>query len=237
MSTSTIHLAPEHLHSQSLYWVDQAKQFIVCDGASWQAAGEHLLRIKALMKEADDAFDPIISKAHAAHKEALAQKARITAPLTDAQLIIKLAMSRYETEQRRLIEAEERRLRVEAERKAEEEREAQILEAESQGATTEEVAVLAAEPLRVAPVMLAPPVPKVSGISTRQCWKAQVTNLLALVQHIAKNPHHLSLVTPNQVAINAMVRGLTSGVNIPGIKVWQESSIAASSGRRGSSAQ
>ena len=208
-------------------WIGLAEALKVVDALSYEIAGTHLHAIKALQGEADATFDPIISKAHQAHAEALKQKRRITDPLTRAESLLKRNMGSYIQEQQRKQREEERRLREEAERVAAEAREVEIEEAEATGATTEEVAAIIQAPLRVAPVVTAPATPRMQGISSRENWKAEVTNLLALIKFVAANPQFANLLQPNTVAIGGMARSMRSAMNIPGIKVWSESNIAA----------
>lgn len=73
--------------------------------------------IKALKREMDDTFDGIIAKAHAAHKEAVAQKKRHYEPLEAAERQIKQKMGVYLDEQDRIRREEEARARAEEERK------------------------------------------------------------------------------------------------------------------------
>jgi hypothetical protein len=118
-----------------------------------------------------------------------------------------------------------RRLRAEAERLAAENREAEIEEAEAAGATQEEVAVLAQAPLQVAPVMRSA-APKMAGISQRELWRGEVTDLYALVRFVAENRQYLNLIQANTAAVGAMARTLRSAMNIPGVRVLREANIA-----------
>jgi uncharacterized protein YhaN len=156
------------------------------------------------------------------------------------------ALRRQQAEQ----EAEAKRLREAAELAAMEAREREIEKAEAAGASTDEVAalvetplaveevftetivaeeILALEtaPLRVAPVFVAPTVPKVSGIGSSQVWKFEVTNKAALDKYIAANPRYSNLTVPSPTAIGGLARALKSAMNIPGIRVWQETNISA----------
>src|SRR5690348_1541007 len=54
---------------QALTWPDRARALKVSTSESYIEAGELLKGIKALRKEVDATFDPIIGKAHEAHKE------------------------------------------------------------------------------------------------------------------------------------------------------------------------
>lgn len=129
----------EEVETKALSIVDQAKAVVVTDAKTYTAAGMMWKAIKDMMKEVDDTFDGIIKKAHEAHKEAIAKKAKYYQPLDLASRQVKKLMSDYDLEQERIRRAEEERLaaiaraeeearrkaeqeRLEAERKAEEDR-------------------------------------------------------------------------------------------------------------------
>ncbi|MBL7685943.1 MAG: hypothetical protein JNK65_07925 [Deltaproteobacteria bacterium] len=74
---------------------DQARSILVTDDKSYAAAGEILLKIKDFQKEIDSSYDPIITRAYDLHKESIAQKKRVEAPLLEAEAILKPKMSEY----------------------------------------------------------------------------------------------------------------------------------------------
>jgi len=53
---------------------DQAQMLVIVTDADLGVAGELLTGIKRIRKEINGTFDPIIKKAHEAHKEAVSQK-------------------------------------------------------------------------------------------------------------------------------------------------------------------
>lgn len=222
---AVIELETKQLSRQTAFWVDLAEHTEIIDQPSVELAAGHLQAIAELQGEAAKTFDPIISKAHAAHKEALMQKKRITTPLDEAETIIKRKLGVYTQEQQRLRFEAERLERERAEREAAIQREHEIEAAEALGASVEEIAVIAEAPLQRRPVLVAAQ-PKVAGISTRELWKAEVTDLAALVKYISTRPELSNLLTPNLPAINALARSLRSALNIPGVKVYNEASIA-----------
>jgi len=111
------------VETKALSIVDQAKAVKVVDAGSYTVAGLLWKSIKDMMKEVADTFDPIIEKAHASHKEALAQKAKFYAPLEAAYRSVKGLMSTYDAEQERIRLAEQ--VRLDAIQKAKEEKERQ----------------------------------------------------------------------------------------------------------------
>jgi hypothetical protein len=231
----------------------EANAIVVRDQPSLDRAGDMLKTIKATRAEIDATFDPIISKAWASHKEAVAQKKRVDAPFVEAERVLKLGIGGYLTEQERLRQAEELRLREEADRaqreaeaetrrlqaEAEclhaEEIERQIEEAEAEGASRAVIEHLASQPapvVAVEPVFMPAPVvastvTPVQGISAREIWSAEVTDIVALAAHIAANPQYRNLIAPNMTALNQLARSLKSAMRIPGVKAVSTSNIAA----------
>ena len=210
------------VETKALTIVDQAKAVKVTDAQSYIVAGALWKAIKDMMKEVADTFDPIIEKAHASHKEALAQKAKFYAPLEAAYRSVKGLMSTYDADQERLRLAEQHRLE-EIARKAEEERLLQEAiaaeeEAKRNGATKEEAkqeaAAILSEPVYVAPIVLPKAVPKMQGgpvYSTR--WDFEVTDL-------GKIPREF--MAPDLVKIRQIVTALKDQTNIPGIRAFSK---------------
>lgn len=211
-------------------WPDRARAIVIADDRTFIAAGELVNEIKSLRKEIDSTFDPIIQKAHEAHREALAQKKRHEAPLAEAELIIKKSLNVYRTEQERKADDERRRLEDEARKREEERRleEAQELQDAGDIQAAEEVI---SEPIAPPPVRVAPPTPKVAGVQFRETWTFAVENLHQLVQHVAAHPEDLNLLQANTTAIRQMVNARKTACRIPGVRVWSEKNVAAG-GRR-----
>jgi hypothetical protein len=215
----------KQLSRETAYWIELADHVEIIDQPSVEMAAGHLQAIAGLQSEAAKIFDPIISKAHAAHKEALTQKKNVCAPLDKAEQIIKAKLSAYTQEQQRIRLAEERRLREEAEREAALEREREIEAAEALGASADEVQTLVEAPLVRRPVVLAP-APKQTGFTARETWKAEVTDLSALIKYVSSRPELSNLVMANMPAINALARSMRGAFAIPGVRVYNESNIA-----------
>lgn len=154
-----------------------------------------------------------------------------------------------EAEQRRLAE-EQRRAHEEADRKAAEARKAgdeaaareaeeaayaKARQADIEAQAAAEASQAAAEALEladIAPVSL-PTVeqPKASGISTRQTWKAEVTNLHALITAAADrlrdgDPTLAALLVVDTKALGQMAKALKGQARIPGVRVYADESMA-----------
>ncbi len=219
---------------------DEARACIVRDDEANVAAAEFLRHtIKAALKQADEAFDPIIRANHAAHKLAVAQKAGAVAPLLEAERIVKAAMGAYAQrlleeqraelrraeEAQRAAAAEQRRLQAEQQQRAEEARLAEAVRLADAGKPAAADALLAA-PVVVEPVVAAPvyakyiPPPKAAGISTKMVWKFSIADPKAVAREYC---------VPNEVAIRALVaaHGAAAAALVGGIEVWEEPVVSA----------
>lgn len=195
-------------------WPEKARAIKITGPAEYAEAGEMLKGIKVLRREVDAAFDPIIQKAHAAHKEAIAQKSKVEAPLTEADTILRRGLAVYTQEEERKRRAEEARLR-ELARKAEEERmlaEAQMLADMGQH---EQAEAVLSEPVFAAPVVLPKETPKVAGVFHREDWKFRIVNA-ALIPR--------GYLIPDEKSIGAVVRASQGKIQIPGIEAYCEKS-------------
>lgn len=167
--------------------------------------------------------------------------------LAQAEKIIKNKMLDYTTEQERIAAAERARVeaavRVERERLAREAAEAEA-KAQAEAAAliaagnTEKAAevqaaaaIEAASMTATAEVMTAPviaaPVAKVAGVSTRSVWKAEVTNKAALVAWVSANPQFLNLLDVNASALNQMAKAMQDTMQIDGVRAFEEKSLAS----------
>lgn len=66
----------------------------------------------------------------------------------------------------------------------------------------------------------------VAGLSTRQTYKAECVDKLALVQFVAANPAFLHLVQADSRALDSQAKAMRDQFNIPGCRVRVDRSIA-----------
>jgi len=188
---------------------DRATFISVHSQATLDRANEFLKTIKAFQKQLDDFFDENIKRLHKAHKEAKAQKSQFEEPLNRAEGIVKEEIKKY------LVEQDE--IRKEAEEKARQEKENKFEEArELEKAGDKE----GAEEIRERETALAtplPPVIKADGTHLRKHWTWQVTD-------IDKVPKEYFVL--DALKINSIVRTMKGKTNIPGIRAFQESTVA-----------
>lgn len=219
---------------------DQAKMIIVRDQGTLAKANDFFLTIKGLRKKIADTFNPIIQKAHEAHKEALNQKALIEAPLILAEKYLNGQVTDYTREQNRIREEEERRLREqaikeEAERraKAEVEQLAKAAELEALGekeaaeALMQEAIEEKEKPIEVYVPPPGTPKIKLNGATVKTYWHAEVIDLLALCKAIVEGKQPLAYIKPDMPTLNTIAGRLQKELSIPGVKAVSTSSVAA----------
>lgn len=206
----------EVIQQKTLTVPEQAKLIQVTDAPTYERAGEVLGQVKILRKEIDSYFDPIISRANAAHKEACAQKRRADEPLAQAEAMLKPQMIGYINEQKRKAEEEERRQREEARKKAEQEQLEAAMQAEAEG-DKEAAEAIIQEPVYVPPVQVKAEIPRVSGFSIREQWVFEIMDE-------KKIPREYLIV--DEVSIGKIVRAMKDKTAIPGIRAYNASSAA-----------
>jgi hypothetical protein len=194
---------------KALTWPDRARATVVDTDDAYVAAAELLKGIKALLDEADQAFDPIIKDAERAVATAKAKKADVRTPLIQAERIIKdhlvdykeLKARRAREQQRR--REEEERLRADAEALER----AAALEKEGKGwgdvGLVQQAEQIVEEQIQApAPsVPVVPPrPPRVAGIVHRMTWTGSCVDLRAFVAHCAAHPEHAHALRLREVA-------------------------------------
>lgn len=166
--------------------------------------------------------------------------------LGKAERLLRDGVNTYQTKKQR--EAEAARHRAEAQARAEREeaarkaREAQqeadrlakegadaeaLQRAQQQAEEAQEQAEVAAVAPPPMPVVAEPA--KVSGISSRETWKFEVVDLVALVKAAAERPELLGYLQADEKAIGSTVRGMKGRTQIPGVRAYSEQTTAVRS--------
>lgn len=208
----------ERLEKETLGFPNRAKRIIVYDNKTLSTANDFLLSIKQLRKEIADTFNPIIEKAHKAHKEAVNQKKRYEEPLKEAEKTIKLQIASYMDEQRRIQrEAEEKARREEEERQK---KETEILERAKkyEDAGMKEEAEQIKNDIPLPKPMEIPSTPELEGISISRIWKWRVVD---------KNLIPREYLIVDSAKITSLVKATKGQIKIPGIEIYPEDSVAA----------
>ena len=157
-----------------------------------------------------------------------------------ARAAAEAARERARIEQERAATAEKARLEQE---RLEQERQAALaagdtvkaakIEAKAEGAQEVAEARMAGLDGAAATVVAAPVVatvqdiPKVSGVSTRAQWVAEIDNFPAFLAHVAANPQFHNLVKVDEKALGQLAKALKQNLAIPGVKVSEKSILAS----------
>jgi len=224
--------------------VAQANQIVIASDDELEMAASFLTLLATREKEVNATFDPIIAKAHEAHKEALAQKRKFTDPLIEATKTVKGKILTFSNEKERLDRIEQARLQKLAQEKADAEaaeaarlakeetarrQEAALAEAaqlESQGEghladivlqTAADEAAFTPEPM---PVFVAPVVlqtsAKPSGIALPKVWKWEIVDESQLERQY---------LMPNTQSIGSAVKSQKGMAKIRGVRIWSENEV------------
>jgi hypothetical protein len=209
------------IEQTALSWPERAKTTTVTDANSYVGAAGLLKTIAQLKKQIKDYNAPIKSKAKAALQAVVDAEKNLLEPLETAEGIIKAAIAKYDIEQKRLqFEAAER------DRKREEEKRLAIaVEAEQSGQTLEAVREILNTPVASTKTII--PQAKVEGVFTRETWGAEVTDLRALCEAIAKGNASIESVLPNMPFLNDRARTYKDKLDIPGVKAIKKTSVTA----------
>jgi KTSC domain len=233
-------MTPGLVTSVALTMPERARRMTIRDNVDYSRAAEFLKSVKALRAEVDGAFDPIISKAHEAHREALAQKKIAEKPLIEAERVIKHTIGWYLNDMERARRAEEdaRRIKHEAEIRAQAEEEnlkraQELADAGDMEGAAE--AVDAEVMVPEIPVYVESSVVKVAGISARKSYYAEVTDLMQLVRAVAEGRAPIQCLQANMAFLNAQARafkkagGMLDNKFEPrmGVEVKESDTIAA----------
>lgn len=91
-------MLPKEIEGKQDKLMAQAKAILIVDKDSAEEAANLARELKDLKGEIQDAFRPIIKKAHEAHKEALAKEKSFLAPVEMARAYIKDGLKLYHAE-------------------------------------------------------------------------------------------------------------------------------------------
>lgn len=228
--TPTLQQDIETLQQESTKIVEQAKQFCITTQEQYEKAAGFLVTIKQMQKEIKATFDPIVEKAHAAHKEATTQRKKHLDPLIEAEEIVKRESLTFYREQERIRLEEERKAQERAaaeERRKKEELEARAQKWEGKGNEdkAEEIREQAAQ-VYVAPKPVAPTFQKTHGQAIKEVWKVEIVDMKAFITGIAQGSASVEFVDPNMSALNRFANATKGTMQILGCRIVKENILA-----------
>jgi hypothetical protein len=214
------------IKTKALTYPQQAETIKILDGPTLAKANDFLLGIKRLQKQIKDTFEPLIRKAHEAHRALLEQEKKYTQPLIQAEAIIKNEIRVYLAEQDRIRREEEERIRKEkeeAERKRKEEEEKILAEAialEKAGKLAEADRVISQEPKTPEVIEKPPEKIRLPGTFMRSMPHWRVKNL-SLV------PQEYLITLVNERKIDEVFGIMREKTEIPGIEIYFEDQVVS----------
>jgi hypothetical protein len=215
------------LVAQASSMLANAESFHVSTADTYRLAAETLKSVKGRQHELKSLRETITRPMLAALEAARALFRGPEATLANAEQLLKQAMSNFDEEQERQ--------RREAQRKLDEaaDKERRRLAQQAERAAAKGNADKAAELQELAAMVVAPIAqqerPAVAGVSRRETWHAEVTDLRALVRAIADGTVPLAAIEANQRFLNIQARALRSELRYPGVRAVTERSIASGS--------
>lgn len=200
--------------------LQKAEAFNIIDQEQLDAAGSFLVLTKGIKKKINETFKPIVDKAHAAHKEAIAQRDKHLEPLNKAERIIKPKISVYIAECQRKEREEQARIQAEEKKRQEEMalKEAEVADTQDEAEEILQDAIEAPAPIIKAPPQFA----KVKGISVKKLVKWEIKDKSKI------KPQYFVL---DETKIGKIVRTMGKDAEsiVGGIRVYTVDSVAARS--------
>ena len=176
-------------------------EITVVDQVSYAAANDLIARLQGVRKEVVARFADPKKKAAEAHKAVCELEKSFLAPVDEKIRLLKSSTTNWYAAEQRRIAAEEERKRKEAEELA-----ALSAEAESTGDIVTAAEAVAAAAIAQATVTV---MPKCTGTSMREVWKAVVVDVSQL-------PREYMIV--NQSMLDKMAQATKGAVPIPGVR-------------------
>jgi hypothetical protein len=221
MATQVTIISPDEVEKLVPAVVSQADQMTVSDADDYEMACSFLTLIATRKKQVGETFDPIVQKAHATHKEAIAQRDKFLSPLNLAEMNVKNKVTNWRVEEDRKRRAEEARLSAIAKKEADDRAAAEAAALEAAGDKELAAIVLQEAADAPQPVIVAPPtVPKQAGIAKTVRWTFEVVDESKLPREFME---------PSDLKIGAVVRSQKALAKIPGVRVWSEESVSVRS--------
>lgn len=206
--------------------VDQAKALTVHSAEDNSKAAELCKLCKAFQAEIKSSYEPIVKKAHEAHKAAVAELNAQLKPYEEAEKVLKRVMIDWATAERERIAQARRDAEAKARKEAEE---ATLAEAEFLAASGD---AKAADAVLEAPIIAKPVEVKVAekaaGTSIREVWKARVVDIKALCRAVADGVVPPEFVEPNLSALSTAARSMKHLLGVPGVEAYAEQVMGVS---------
>lgn len=206
----------------------QASSLVITNQDDYSDAASRLVETKSMRKNIVAFFAEPKQKAHETWKAIVAREKFFTDKLDVIEKIVKQKMLAWTNEQERIRRETEAKLRREAEEKAEAERKRMLANAKRNETRGNEERAQEwkekAEEVKPIDVYIAPVQIKAEGIQTKKVWKGSIEDISKFLLAASNDKDLQSHITIN---INSLVRSYADKKEIPGIKFFQEETLAA----------
>ena len=202
----------------NLSLVERAGRLEVTDKDTADLAGRLLMEVKSAIKAIDDERLGVTRNLDKAKSDLIAMANRQKQPFLDAEEHLKGLL---------LVFNEQEALRVEEERAALEQRQAD-LEAASLRAMEEGRMSDAVEAMEERDEFVPEPrAYRAPGTQVRETWKAEVTDIDALIEAAEREPSLRVFLVANESRLGAFARARKERASLPGVRFYSEKSVAA----------
>lgn len=208
--------------SSAMKILEQARYLNITSAADYEAAAEFTKQVKALSKRIKDYWAPLKKAARDAWQSLVDREKELLKPLEQAEAEVKTKMAAYQ----RKVQEEERAARELAEKLKREEAErllAEAAKAAEQGNEMESEILLAqAEIMEASQPAVQMQTPKATGVSTRTLYRARIIDESKVPVEVAG-----VVIRPvDLAAINKLAQASKGRIQIPGVEVYEEKSVA-----------
>lgn len=211
--------------------IEKAKSLKIINDEGMEEARDFIKSIKALVKEVNGDFDPIVEAAHKTHKEAVARRKKHLDPLQEAEKTAKAAMGNYldlKEQQEREEAAEQQRLQEVEDKKRLKSLEGKLGRREARG--DEEGAEGIREEIEevgetTAYIPETTSKPGVKGVSGRKVRIPIVANKQAIISAVARGEAPDSIIDINMGQLKKYVN-MGNNMRVAGVNITTDRNIS-----------
>lgn len=213
INTSKIHEDDKNV----IVLTDRATQLIITDQVGYETAGTLLKEIKSVTDDLTKKRIAITKPLDVAKKAVMDLFRTPLSRLENAENTVKRAMIKYADDQEK-ARLETERLERERIKKEEEKLNKKAEKAEEKGDLTkaDELRAKAGDLAYQAPVV-APTAETPKGISMRDDWYAEVTNLAELCRAVVEGKASITFIQPDMTALNKQAKSTKNNWALPGV--------------------
>jgi len=194
------------------------KNYRVVNQEGYTSAAFELKKIKDKTKIIEEARKAITKPLDEAKKKAMDLFRDPLELLTRAEKFVKKAILDFQQRQEKVRREQEAKLREQQRKEAERlQKRAEKAESKGQEEKAEELKQQAEEKQAINPTV-APTFEKTKGISTKKIWKFKIVDIKSIPREY---------MMPDEKAIGQIVRATKGTLQIPGVEIYSEETIAA----------